>query len=61
MTNDELNPNDETQKGSVIVALEIGIRASTFLCHSTFELRHSFLFVAQRFEKAESGSFARGN
>jgi hypothetical protein len=41
MTNDELNPNDETRKGSVIVSRFV-IRASTFLRHSTFELRHSF-------------------
>ena len=44
MTNDELNPNDETRKGSVIVSRFV-IRASTFLRHSTFELRHSFPLV----------------
>jgi hypothetical protein len=42
MTNDELNPNDQTQKGFVIMRAEFVIRASTFLRHSTFELRHSF-------------------
>lgn len=47
MTNDELNPNDETRKGSVIVS-RFDIRASSFVS-----------FVAERFDGVERGGFAR--
>ena len=41
MTNDETNPNDETQKSARHASQEFVIRASSFLRHSSFVLRHS--------------------
>ena len=41
MTNDELNPNDETKKLNALVRPFV-IRVSTFLRHSAFVLRHSY-------------------
>ncbi len=60
MTNDELSSNDETRKVSVIVSRFV-VRASTFLRHSTFDIRASSFvsFVAERFDGVERGSFAR--
>ena len=53
MTNDELNPNDETRKGSLIV--------SRFDIPSSFDIRASsfVLFVAERFDGVECGGFTR--
>ena len=55
MTNDELNSNDETRNGSVIVSRFV-IQAST-LC---FDIRASSFvsFVAERFDGVERGGFA---
>jgi len=41
MTNDELNPNDETKKLNALVRPFV-IRVSTFLRHSAFVLRHFY-------------------
>ena len=54
MTNDELNPNDETRKGRRLYPAE-------FVIHSSFDIRASsfVLFVAERFDGVERGGFAR--
>jgi hypothetical protein len=41
MTNDELKPNDETKELNSLVRPFV-IRASAFLRHSAFVLRHSY-------------------
>jgi hypothetical protein len=40
MTNDERSPNEEIRKDLATVACSLVIRASSFLRHSSFELRH---------------------
>ena len=55
MTNDELNPNDETRKRSVIVSRFVF--GFDVLRHSTFSF--VILFVAERFDGVERGGFAR--
>jgi hypothetical protein len=40
MTNAEGNPNDEIRNGSPRLAQGFVIRASSLICHSSFELRH---------------------
>ena len=57
MTNDELNPNDETRNG-----YHAGFVHSGFDISSSFDNRaSSFIsFVAERFDGIERGGFARG-
>jgi len=40
MTNDEIKPYDENRNGFLIDWRPSMIRNSSFLCHSTFVLRH---------------------
>jgi hypothetical protein len=54
MTNDELNPNEEIRKKSVIVRSFV-VRASTFLRRSSL-----LSFVAEGFDGVERGGFACG-